>query len=187
MSEKETSPAPNVADRWWVETKVADKKKAAEEPAERQEFAGLQFFRAAKGFDQEVARTRLTDLNMKLLVSGNPPEGGWGYVSLAETTHPERDTERIKESVHLPSYARAVLVDCGRSVRILVTGTPIGDRILDLTLSDKPSFDAWVFGEWVREIVFPDRRKAITGLRRLVDEFLSAEGIANWEALRAEA
>lgn len=183
VKEGESGEQPAVTDRWWVETG----KKKAEPPAPPQVVAGQAFYRAAKGFDQETARSRLTDLNKKLLVEGNPPEGGWGYVSLAETTHPERDRERIKESIQLPSYARGVFVDCGRSVRLLITGTPVGDRILDLTLSERPSFDCWVSGDWVREAVFPDRRKAIVGFRRFVDQYLSPEGIAAWEALRAQA
>lgn len=77
------------------------------------------------------------------------------------------------------------MVDCGRVLRLLVTGTPLGDRILDLTLSEPPSFDAWIGTDWVRERAFRDRKSALGGLRRYIAEFLSPEGIAAWEAMRA--
>lgn len=186
MSEGDDKPDEGqpATERWWVEGLT---KKKSEAVPTAKAVAGMRFFRAAAGFEQETARARLTDLNMKLLVEANPPEGGWAYLRLAETTFPERERERIKEAVRLPSYARGVVVDCGRSVRLLVTGTPIGQRILDLALGESPSFDCWINGDWVREAAFPDRKRALGGLRRFIQEFLSPEGIAAWEAMLAQA
>ena len=182
MSDDAGGSPPAVKDRWWVET--GDKRR--ERAASAAPPVGSRFYRSGVGFDQETARSRLTDLNLKLLLQANPPEGGWAYIQLAETTFPERERERIKEQVGLPGYARGVLVDCGRSVRLLITGTPTGRRILDLTLGDTPSFDCWIDGEWVRERLFRDTRGAIAALRRYVPEYLSPQGIATWEALRAQ-
>jgi hypothetical protein len=184
MSDEPEDSSPAVKDRWWVET--GDKKKERAAPVAPAAPVGSKFYRSGIGFDQETARSRLTDLNLKLLMQANPPEGGWGYVQLAETSFSERERERIKEQVGLPAYARGVMVDCGRSVRVLVTGTPIGQRILDLTLGDNPSFDCWVDGEWVRERLFRDQRSAIGALRRYMRDYLSPEGIATSEALRAQ-
>jgi hypothetical protein len=190
MSDEPGEPGgapPAVKDRWWVET--ADKRRERRERAAAAPPptpVGSKFYRSGIGFNQETARSRLTDLNLKLLMQANPPDGGWGYVQLAETTFPERERERIKEQVALPGYARAVLVDCGRSVRILLTGTPLGRRILDLTLGDNPSFDCWIDGEWVREQLFRDSRSALGALRRYIPQYLSPDGIATWEALRAQ-
>ena len=185
MSDEPSDAPGSVKDRWWVETgdKRRERKPAPVVPAAP---VGSKFYRSGIGFNQETARSRLTDLNLKLLMQANPPEGGWGYVQLAETTHPERERERIKEQVGLPVYARGVLVDCGRSVRLLITGSPIGQRILDLTLGENPSFDCWIDGEWVREQVFRDNRSAVNALRRYIPEYLSPAGIATWEALRAQ-
>jgi hypothetical protein len=172
-----------VTDRWWVDS--GEKRR---EPAKRPSGpVGSRFYRTAEGFDQEAARARLTDLNMKLLVEANPPEGGWGYVQLAETAYPERERERIIALVALPAYARGAFIDSGRSVRVLVTGTPIGERILELALGDAPSFDCWVMGDWVREAVYEDVEVAVKSLRAFIEEFLSPQGIAAWEALRAQA
>ena len=185
MSDEPGGSPPAVKDRWWVET--GDKKRERAAPAAvPPPPVGSKFYRSGIGFNQETARSRLTDLNLKLLMQANPPEGGWGYVQLAETTFPERERERIKEQIAVPPYARAVLVDCGRSVRVLFTGTPIGQRVLDLTLGDNPSFDCWIDGEWVRERLFRDARGALGALRRYVREYLSPEGIATWESLRAQ-
>ena len=113
----------------------------------------------AHDFEQERARERLTDNNLKLLIAADPPEGGWSSVRLAETSYPERELERIKKLVNLPPYARGVIVDCGRSIRILVTGTPVGDRLLEMALGEAPSFDCWVHQEWVQRGVVRRRRQ----------------------------
>lgn len=170
-----------VTDRWW-----ADFGEKRRQPIRRQPGpAGAGFFRAAGGFEQEQARARLTDNNLKLLVDANPPEGGWGYVQLAETRYPDRERDRIMQMIALPAYARAVLADSGRSVRVVVTGTPIGARILELTLGEVPAFDCWIDGEWRQEAVFKDINEAVNAFRAYIRQYLSAEGIADWERLRA--
>jgi hypothetical protein len=108
-------------------------------------------------------------------------------VRLAETSYPERELERIKRLVVLPAYARGVIVDCGRSVRLLITGTTIGERLLELALGEAPSFDCWVHHEWVREAVFDDADKALRALRGFIKQYLSPEGIAHAEAVAARA
>jgi hypothetical protein len=183
--EEESKDGKAVKDRWWVD--FGDKQREKKPPKPEAGPVGSRFYQAGKGFDQDVARARLTDLNMKLLVEANPPEGGWGYVLLAEKRFSERECERIKGALKLPSYARGAVIDSGRTIRLLVTGTPIGERILELTLGDEPSFDCWIQGEWVREALYKDRRRALTEFRKRVDEFLSPDGIAHWEAGRAQA
>lgn len=182
---------PTVKDRWWVDTGDKSKKgQKAASPAVAEKPAapvGSRLYRSAIGFDQEIARTRLTDLNMKLLVEANPPEGGWAYVQLAESPFPEQEREKIKSRINLPGYARGAVIDGGRSLRFLFTGTPIGERVLDLALTEVPSFDCWIHDDWVREVVFENRRQALERIRTLIEEFLSPEGIALWESIRAQA
>ncbi len=176
---------PAVRDRWWVDTGDKQRERAPASAAPRPP-VGSRFYRSGVGFDQEIARTRLTDLNLKLLQEANPAPGEWGYVRLAEKPHREQNRLRILDQVKLPPYARGVVVDCGRTLRLLVTGAPLGQRLLDLTLGEPPSFDAWIDGDWVRERVFRDQRSALGALRRYIPEFLSPEGIAAWEAMRAQ-
>ncbi|HVN85058.1 MAG TPA: hypothetical protein VMW17_09460 [Candidatus Binatia bacterium] len=172
-----------VADRWWVETTPKNRPK----PPLTQAPAGTSFFTVAHDFEQDRARERLTDNNLRLVQQANPPEGGWGYVQLAETTYPARELERIKQLINLPPYARGAIMDSGRTIRVLITGTPIGERILELALGEAPSFDCWVDGEWVREALFDDVNAAIKALHRFVVDYLSPEGIAHGRAIAAQA
>jgi hypothetical protein len=170
-----------VDSRWWIDT--TDKKRPA--PATSEADVGSRFFRAGLGFEQDRARDRLTDNNLKILNESQPPEGGWAYVQLAEQRHPERDVERVRRAMKLPAYARAVLVDSGRVVRVLVTGTPVGKRILEFTLGYAPSFDCWIDDEWVEERVFKHPSEAIKAAGQLVHRYLSPEEIARGEAISA--
>jgi hypothetical protein len=170
--------------RWWVDSSGKERAKPQVAPSN---VAGAKFFRAAVGFSQEPARDRLTDNNLKIVKSAMPEIGRWSYVKLGDAAVSERERERIEREVALPSYARGVLVDCGRSVRLLVTGTPIGERLLDLTLGEAPSFDCWIREEWVREIVFKDANAAVRAIKRLIPDYLSPEAIALAEEISARA
>lgn len=180
----EQKPDPT-ANRWWID-KDRKKAQATVQPTPPA-VAGAKFFRAGLGFAQEPARDRLTDNNLKIVRQASPPEGEWVYVKLNESAFSERERERIVGEVALPPYARGVIVDCGRSLRLLVTGTPIGQRLLDLTLGDAPSFDCWVHDEWVRETVFKDNNFAIRAFKRLMPEYLSPEAIRLSEEIAARA
>jgi len=172
-------PAQPATDKWWVDKTGVDK---APEAKPLPGPAGSKFFAVGRDFDQEKARERLSDDNLKLIEAVGPPEGEWSYTKLGDTAYPERELERIKKLVALPLYARGVIVDCGRSVRLLVTGTPAGDRLLELTLAEEPSFDCWIHHEWVREAVFKDAERALQALSGYIDEFLSPEGVAQLDA-----
>ena len=182
-AEEKAPQGPTVTNRWWVDVGTKDRIKTTRPPGP----AGSQFFTVAHDFEQERARERLTDNNLKILLAADPPEGGWSYVRLAETSYPERELEQIKRLVNIPPYARGVIVDCGMSIRLLLTGTPIGDRLLELALGEAPSFDCWVHHEWVREALFEDGDKALRALQRFIRQYLSPEGIARHEAIVARA
>jgi hypothetical protein len=77
-----------------------------------------------------------------------------------------------------------VLVDCGRSVRLLFTGTPLGRRILDLTLGDNPCSIAGSTANGCASSC-SRTRGALGALRRYIPQYLSPQGIAEWERLRA--
>jgi hypothetical protein len=173
-----------IANRWWVDSSGKERNRPQPAPTA---LAGAKFFRAAVGFAQEPARDRLTDNNLKIVRQAAPPEGEWVYVKLNDSAFSERERERITREIALPPYARGVIVDCGRTLRLLVTGTPIGDRLLDLTLGEAPSFDCWVHGEWVRETVFKDNNFALRAFKRLVPEYLSPEAIRLSEEIAARA
>jgi len=181
-AEKEgREPAPS--NKWWVDT--GKKEKVREKPVAGP--AGMGFFQVAHDFDQERARERLNDNNLKLLVANNPEAGVWSYVCLTESQFPQRELDRVKQLVALPPYARGLVVDSGRSIRLLVTGTPVGERILELSLGESPSFDCWINQDWVKEALFNDAEKALRAFRRFIQDFLSPDGIARWESTTARA
>jgi len=174
---------PAVADRWWVDATDTEKNR----PKPVQVPVAAQFYRSAQGFEQEKARERLRDNNWKVVAAANPPEGGWVNVPFAETKFSEREIEKIKEQIALPSYARGVIADSGRCVRLLVTGNPPGERLLELTLGDDPSFDCWIRNEWVDESRFQNRSHALKVFRRLVRKYLAPEAIAEYQSIVAQA
>ena len=176
--------AEPATDKWWVDKTGVDK---APEAKPLPGPVGSKFFAVGRDFDQEKARERLSDANLKLIEAASPAEGDWGYAQLADTAYPDRELERIKKLVALPPYARGVIVDCGRSVRLLVTGTPAGERLLELTLGEEPSFDCWIRSEWVGEAAFKDAERALMALRGYIEQYLSPEGIARRDAITPRA
>jgi hypothetical protein len=179
---------PTVENRWWAE--LGNKREGATakrgEPTPHPP-AGHKFFRIAEGYDQDRARDNLTDQNLRILHEINPELGKWSYLPLLKARFARRDLERVKQVVDLPAYARGVVVDSGRSIRLLVTATPIGERVLELALVDPPSFDAWVQNEWVREELYRDRNQALSRFRRHIRRYLSPEGIAEADSISARA
>jgi hypothetical protein len=173
---------PNTT-KWWVDTGGNEKVRNKRPPGP----AGMSFFQVGHDFEQERARDRLTDNNLKILMSVNPPEAEWSYLQFAETTFPKRELDRVKKLVELPRYGRGIIIDCGRSIRLLVTATPVGARILELTLGEAPSFDCWINQEWVREEVFDDGEKAIRAFRRFIYDYLAPESIVRYESIAARA
>jgi hypothetical protein len=162
----------NTDTNWWVERlKTREKVKLHE----GQSLVGANFFRSVEGYDQEVATRNLTDLNLKLLTEANPAPGEWGYLALVEQKSPPTEIERIKRALPLPADARAVLVDSGLSLRAIVTGTPVGERLLEFNLIEEASFDCWVQGEWIREDVFRGKRELLRHAAALLQQYLEKD------------
>ena len=160
---------PSLENRWWID-QGKDGQPLERPPAQ----FGNGFFRSAAGFDQDRAQRRLTDLNLKWFDEVRPDPGTFAVVHLLEKerVHPQR-LDKIRNALPVPPDGRGVLVDSGQSVRAIITGSPIGERLVEVRLGDESSFDAWVHGEWVRELLF---RNFDEGLRRapaLVREYLT--------------
>jgi hypothetical protein len=162
----------NTDTNWWVERlKTREKVKLHES----QSTVGASFFRSVEGYDQEVATRNLTDLNLKLLTEANPALGEWGYLALVEQQSPPTEIERIKRALPLPPDARAVLVDSGVSLRAIVTGTPVGERLLEFNFIEEASFDCWVQGEWIREDVFRGKRELLRHAAGLLQRYMEKD------------
>jgi hypothetical protein len=166
---------PTVENRWWVDTdKGSDQSKAI--PKGERPPVGSRFFDIGYEFDQEQAKQRLTDLNLKFLDEGRPEPNSWRLIRMVPNECvPAGQIERMKQRLPLPPGARGVIVDSGRSVRFIITGDPIGERVLEFTLGEESSFDCWIRGDWVREELFRDLDDALRKARPFVGRYLGPE------------
>ena len=175
---------PNVENRWWVETTVKRPRKpeqarpdpgtagqgkpqeagSEETPAQLPVAAG--FYTVASDYNQDRAKEDLTDNNLRIARAANPQPGQWVYVAMTKEHYPERLIKRIKDEFRLPREARGVLLDHGRVVRLLVCGPQLEDWMLDVTLSDEPSVDVYVWNTMYRERLFKRAEEALRQARR---------------------
>ncbi len=159
---------PSLENRWWID-QGKDGQPIERPPAQ----FGNVFFRTGVGFEQDRAQRRLTDLNLKWFDEAPAEPGGWAVLHLVERQRfPAQRLDKAKQTLPVPRDGRGVLVDSGDALRAIITGYPIGERLVEVRLGDASSFDAWVHGEWVREATF---RGFDEGLRRsaaLVREYL---------------
>src|SRR5689334_10576424 len=164
---------PTVENRWWVDTGKATEPAKALPKGERPP-VGSKFFDIGYEFDQERAKVRLTDSNLKFLDEAAPAPNEWRLVRMVPNECvPAAQVERMKRGIPLPPGARGVIVDSGRSVRFVMTGDPVGERVLEFTLGEESSFDCWIRGEWVREELFRDLEDALRKARPYVGRYLA--------------
>lgn len=168
---------PTVENRWWVDQgKDAKGNPVPRPPAQ----FGHRFFRTGDGFEQDRARIRLTDSNLKWLEEANPAPETWVVVRMLPTDRfPDAKLEKVKAALRLPPGGRGVLVDSGNAVRAIVTGQPSGDRLVEVRLGGESSFDAWIAGEWVREALFRDFDEALRRVPALLREYLTTARAAS--------
>ena len=175
---------PNVENRWWVETtqkrprKAEDKVKAGDQAKQAdggtsegakpeselpQLPVAMSFYKVARDYDQDRAKDDLTDNNLRIARAANPEPGSWVYLPMTDEHYPERLIRRVKEEFRLPREARGILLDHGRVIRLLICGPQLEDWMVDVTLSDEPSVDVYVWNTMYRERLF---RRAEDALRQ---------------------
>jgi hypothetical protein len=125
-----------------------------------------------KGYNQDLAAKNLVDINPKILNSLATKPGEWAYYSLDVGTYPADKREKIKNSLPLPSGARGIVVDAGYSLRVVITGEPIGERYIDINFTDAPSLDYWVHGQLVEERVFSNVGEALRRIKPDLESYL---------------
>src|SRR5258706_4898382 len=106
MAEQRRDAAPAVENRWWVDTGKPEERTRPVAPADRPP-VGSRFFDIGYEFDQERARTRLSDINLKFLEEAQPEPGEWTMLRMvpAESV-PAGEIERVKHRLALPPDAR---------------------------------------------------------------------------------
>ncbi len=167
---------PTVENRWWVD----QGKDAAGRPVVRpQARFGHRFFRTGEGFEQTRAQRRLTDLNLKWLDEAPGPTGAWTVLHLhARDRFPASRLARARAALPVPPAGRGVLVDSGNALRAIATADASASRLVELRLGGDNSFDAWVHGEWVREVVFASFDDALRRAPALIREYLLTDRAA---------
>ena len=184
---KAPEAAPTVENRWWVDTGKATEPARSVAKTERPTI-GERFFAIGADFDQERAKVRLTDQNLKLLADADPAIGEWRRLRMvADESVGDAEIARFTGRVPLPPGARGVIVDCGRSVRFIITGDPVGERVLEFTLGEESSFDCWIRGDWIREESFGRLENALREAAPIVEQYLGPRAqTANETTARSE-
>ncbi len=172
---------PQESIKWWVDQGKSTRERPKNGPPPP---TGARFYVTAKGYEQDQAREAIIDLNVKLLTKANPPENGFGYLNLIDERSSPAYLEKVKRALPLPKGARAVIVDSGRMVRVILTGDPIGERVLEFNFNrEEPTFDVWVRGDWKKEILFRSLGELYRKAPRLIERYMGAEALAAPEFL----
>ena len=118
-----------------------------------------------KNYNQDQAAKNLVDINPKFLKELTIAPGEWGYYSLEVGTYPPDKLAKIKSGLPLPRHPRGIVIDAGFSVRVIITGEPVGERFVDINFIDSPSLDYWVNGQLIEERVFSNIGEALKRIR----------------------
>jgi hypothetical protein len=157
--------------KWWIDRGPAVKEREKAATPERgiiEKWA----YNLLKNYNQDQAAKNLVDINTKLLQGLSVAPCEWGYYSLEIGNYPAEKLSRIKNGLTLPPGSRALVIDAGYSVRIIITSEPIGERYVDINFTDAPSLDYWVGGQLVEERVFPNIGEALKRIRPELPRYL---------------
>lgn len=156
--------------KWWVDRGPVKEREKPAEPIKGiiEKWA----YELLKNYNQDQAAKNLVDINAKILKGISLGPGEWGYYSLEVGTYPATKLERIKSGLPLPAGARGIVIDAGYSVRVIITGEPVGERYVDMNFTDAPSLDYWVNGELKEERVYSNIGEALKRIRPDLENFL---------------
>lgn len=169
MAEEKTPPVEEV--KWWIDrgpVKQREKEREKERDKETPLGRGIienWIYEMLKDYKQEQAVRNVVDINPRTLKEISVPAGEWQYISLGVGNYPANGLAKIKSSFPLPANARGLIIDAGYSVRVLITGEPVGERLLDINFTEAPSLDYWVENELVEERLFSNVDDALKRLR----------------------
>lgn len=156
--------------KWWIDRGPVKEREKPAEPVKGiiEKWA----YELLKNYNQDQAAKNLVDINSKILNGISLGPGEWGYYSLDVGKYPADKLARIKNSLPLPTGARGIVIDAGYSVRIIITGEPVGERYVDINFTDSPSLDYWVNGQLIEERVYANVGEALKRIRSTLVEFL---------------
>jgi hypothetical protein len=156
--------------KWWIDRRPVKERDKSAEPVKGiiEKWA----FELLKNYNQDEAAKNLVDINQKIFKGLTIATGEWGYYSLEVGTYPAERLARIKNSLPLPTGSRGIVIDAGFSVRVIITGEPVGERYVDINFVDAPSLDYWVNGQLIEERVFSNIGEALKRIRPDLQRYL---------------
>ena len=157
--------------KWWIDRRPVKERDKSAEPVKGiiEKWA----FELLKNYNQDEAAKNLVDINQKIFKGLTIATGEWGYYSLEVGTYPAERLARIKNSLPLPTGSRGIVIDAGFSVRVIITGEPVGERYVDINFVDAPSLDYWVNGQLIEERVFSNIGEALKRIRPDLQRYLN--------------
>ena len=157
--------------KWWIDRgPVKEREKAATpEKGIIEKWA----YELLRNYNQDQAAKNLVDINTKLLNGLSIAAGAWGYYSLEIGNYPAEKLSKIKSGLPLPAGARGIVIDAGYSVRIIITGEPVGERYVDINFTDAPALDYWVNGQLIEERVYSNVGEALKRIRLELPRYLN--------------
>ena len=156
--------------KWWIDTGA----KRQQETAERVPTGVIErwAFDLLKDYRQERALQNIVDINGQALREFTNNEDRWLYLSLGVGEFPLKRLNYIKNALRMPRYARALAIDAGYSIRVLITGNPPGEKVLDINFTEAPSMDYWINRELIEEQMFRSIEDALKRLRNSIHRYL---------------
>ena len=173
MAEEKTPPVEEL--KWWIDRGPV--KEREKESLLGRGIIEKWVYELLKDYKQEQAVRNVVDINPRTLKELSAPAGEWEYISLGVGSYPANGLAKIKNSLPLPPNARGLIIDAGYSVRILITGEPIGERLVDINFTEDPSLDYWVENELVEERLFSGVDDALRKLRGRLPIYLNPSEI----------
>ena len=168
MANEKTAPLEET--KWWIDRgpiKERDRSTAAAKG-----IVEKWAYELLKGYNQDQAIKNLVDINPRILREFSVAPQQWGYFSLEVGTYPHEKLAKIKNALTLPPGARAIVIDAGYSVRVIITGDPVGERYVDINFTDAHSLDYWVKGQLIDEKVFADVGEALKKIKPELRRYL---------------
>jgi hypothetical protein len=161
--------------KWWIDRGPVKERDKPAEPVKGiiEKWA----YELLKNYNQDQAAKNLVDINAKIRGGITVVPGEWGYYSLDVGTYPPEKLAKIKSGLPLPAGAIGIVIDAGYSVRVIITGEPVGERYVDINFTDAPSLDYWVNGQLVEERVFSNVGEALKRIRTDLPDYLNTQRI----------
>jgi hypothetical protein len=170
MADEKNPPVEEV--KWWIDRGPVKEREKSE--ALGRGIIEKWTYELLKDYKQEQAVRNVVDINPRTLKDLSHAPLGWSYVSLGVGTYPADELDKIKKTVQLPANARALLIDAGYSIRLLITGDPVGERLIDVNFTEGPSLDFWVKNELIEEKLFRNLDSALNEIQSTLRGYLTA-------------